>query len=319
MKAIVQRGYGSDAVLSFEDVDDPTVGERDVLVRVRAASVNAADWYTVLGKPYLIRAISGLRTPRVPVAGKALAGVVEAVGGSVVGFAEGDEVWAEPNGGAFAELASIPAKRVAHKPAGLTFEQAAAVPLAGTTALQGLRDVARLAAGQSLLVIGASGGVGTFAVQLGKAFGASVTGVCSTRNVELVRSLGADRVIDYTREELSGRYDVIFDLVGDRTLSTLRGVLAERGTVVLSAGQGNRVTGPLGRIARAGVLSLATRQRLRPLVATYSSSDLDVLARLVDEGSMTPAIECTYPLSAGRDAVRHLGVDHARGKVVVLP
>lgn len=319
MKAIVQRGYGSDDVLSFHDVDVPAVGDHDVLVRVRAASVNAADWYTMIGRPYLIRAISGLRSPRVPVAGKALAGEVVAVGAKVTGFVAGNEVWAEPNGGAFAEYASVPAKRVALKPAALTFEQAATVPLAGTTALQGLRDVGRLQAGQSLLVNGASGGVGTFAVQIGKAWGAEVTGVCSTRNVDLVRSVGADHVLDYTRDELAGRYDVILDLVGNHSLSRLRSVLTERGTLVLSAGEGNRVTGPFGRIARAGVLSLFSRQRLRPLVAMYSAADLDVLAGLADEGALTPAIDRAYPLSAGRDAVRHLGVDHARGKVVVLP
>jgi NADPH:quinone reductase-like Zn-dependent oxidoreductase len=319
MKAIVQRGYGPDDVLTFEDVDIPPVGDHDVLVRVRAASVNAADWFTTIGKPYLIRAISGLRSPRVPVAGKALAGEVVAVGGRVTGFAVGDEVWAESNGGAFAEYASVPATRVAHKPARLTFEQAAAVPLAGTTALQGLRDVGRLQSGQSLLVNGASGGVGTFAVQLGTAFGAEVTGVCSTRNVDLVRSIGADHVIDYTREELTGRYDVILDLVGNHSLSRLRSALTERGTAVLSAGHGNRVFGPLGRIARATALSLVTRQRLRPLVAMFSAADLDVLAGLADEGSLTPAIDRTYPLSASLEAVRHLGLEHARGTIVVVP
>jgi len=170
-----------------------------------------------------------------------------------------------------------------------------------------------------VLVNGASGGVGTFAVQISKAFGAEVTGVCSTRNEDLVRAVGADHVIDYTHEDVTGRYDVIFDLVGNHSLSRLRSALTDRGTVVLSAGEGNRVFGPLGRIARATALSLVTRQRLRPLVAMYSTADLDVLAGLVDDGSITPAIDRTYPLSSARDAVRHLGVEHARGKVVVVP
>ncbi|WP_028050546.1 NAD(P)-dependent alcohol dehydrogenase [Cellulomonas sp. URHD0024] len=319
MKAIVQRGYGTDEVVSFEDVAVPVVGDHDVLVRVRAASLNAADWFTMIGKPYLIRAVSGLRTPRVPVAGKALSGEVVALGAQVSGFVVGDEIWAEPNGGAFAEYASIPAERVAHKPPSLTFEQAAAVPLAGTTALQGLRDVGRLHSGQSLLVNGASGGVGTFAVQLGKAFGAEVTGVCSTRNVELVRSVGADHVLDYTRDEFTGRYDVIFDLVGNHSLSRLRSALTERGTLVLSAGEGSRVFGPIGRIIRGGILSLITRHRLEPLVAKHSVADLDLLAEFVAAGSITPAIDRTYPLSACRDAVRRLGVEHARGKIVLVP
>jgi len=323
MKAIVQHGYGSDAdpvgSLVFEEVDAPTPGADDVLVRVRAASVNAADWFIAQGRPYLIRAVSGLRTPRIPVAGKALAGVVEAVGPGVTTFAAGDEVYAEAAGGAFAELVSVPSGRVARKPAGLTFEEAAAIPLAGTTALQGLRDVGRLSAGQTLLVNGASGGVGTFAVQIGKALGAEVTGVCSTRNVDLVRSLGADHVLDYTREELSGRYDVILDLVGNHSLSQLRGALTAHGTAVLSAGQGGRVLGPLGRIARATFLSATVPQRLRPLVATHRVADLDALTAMVDAGALVPSIERTYPLSATADAVRHLGVDHARGKIVVVP
>ncbi len=320
MKAIVQKQYGGTETLEFADIPVPTPGGAEVLIRVRAASVNAADWHLMHGEPYLVRLAFGLRAPNIATKGRDVAGVVDAVGNAVRQFAAGDEVYAEVNTGSFAEYTVAPEKIVSRKPSNLTFEAAATVPLAATTALQGLRDVANVQPGQHVLVNGASGGVGTFAVQLAKAFGAEVTGVCSTRNVELVRGLGADHVIDYSRQDFTAgdtRYDVIFDLVGKQSLARCRRALTPRGTLVLSSGGGGRILGPIGRLLAASLQGIVTTQRLRPLVAGARASDLDDLRALIESGVVTPSVERTYPLAETADALRHFGEQHARGKIAI--
>ena len=320
MRAIVQRAYGTCEALRLEDIDEPTPGPHDVLVRVRAASVNRADWFLTTGRPYILRAGLGLRGPRVPVRGRDLAGTVTAVGSAVTDFGPGDEVYAETTTGSFAEYACVPERLLAPKPTNLTFEQAAAVPLAAVTALQGLRDVGRLQPGQAVLVNGASGGVGTFAVQIAKTLGADVTGVCSTRNLELVGSLGADRVIDYTREDFtrSGRrYDLILDLVGQHPLLACRAALTGSGTLVLAGGDGGSVFGPIGRYIRALALSPLVPQRLRVLVAKPARRDLEALTAFIEAGHVTPVIEKTYPLAETVEALRHHTEQHARSKIVI--
>jgi NADPH:quinone reductase-like Zn-dependent oxidoreductase len=325
MKAIVQHEYGSPDALRLEDVDQPVAAPEHVLVRVHAASVNAADWHAMRGDPKLARLQLGMRRPKAPVRGRDFAGEVVEVGPGVTQVVAGDEVFGETGttDGAFAEYVSVPAGRVARKPAGLTFEQAAAVPLAGCTALQGLRDVARVQPGQRLLVNGASGGVGTFAVQIGTALGAHVTAVCSTRNVELVRSLGADAVVDYTAEDVvsSGqRFDVVLDLVGNRSLRELRRLLTARGTLVLSGGgvfAGGSLVGPMALIIGGGLVGRVVRQRIRPLTASTTTERLTALARLVESGQVRPVIERTYPLAEVPAAIRYLETEHARAKVVV--
>jgi NADPH:quinone reductase-like Zn-dependent oxidoreductase len=320
MRAIVQHAYGTADVLELQDVTEPTPGPHDVLVAVHAASVNHADWFTTRGQPWIIRAALGLRRPRVAVRGRDLAGRVEAVGAAVTLFRRGEDVYAETATGSFAELACVPERLLAHKPTNLTFEQAAAVPLAAVTALQGLRDVGRVQPGQAVLINGASGGVGTFAVQIATAMGADVTGVCSTRNVALVRSLGADHVIDYTREDFtrSGqRYDVILDLAGRHPLAACRGALTRTGTLVLASGHGGPVLGPLGRYARALAWSPFVTQRLRVHATKPSRSDLAALAALIEAGAVTPVIEATYALADTPAAIRHLSEAHARAKNVI--
>jgi NADPH:quinone reductase-like Zn-dependent oxidoreductase len=320
MKAIVQHSYGTANVLQFEDVDTPTITEDEVLIRVRAAAVNDADWVYTTGRPMIARLAFGLRTPKTIVRGKDVAGQVEAVGRNVTTFRPGDEVYGEIEAGSFAEYATAPAALLARKPANLTFEQAAAVPLSATTALQGLRDVGKLKPDQRVLINGASGGVGSYAIQLAAAFGAEVTGVCSARNVAQVRSLGADHVIDYTREDFttSGqRYDLIFDSIGNHSLSRLRRALTPRGTLVLSSGTGGRILGPMGRIIRALVVSPFVGQTLRVHSAAPSSDDLTVLRELIESGRLTPTIERTYPLSEVPEAIRYFADEHARGKIVV--
>jgi NADPH:quinone reductase-like Zn-dependent oxidoreductase len=320
MQAIVQHAYGAVDVLRLQDIDEPTPGPHEVLVRVHAASVNHGDWFVTSGRPYVLRAALGLHRPRVAVRGRDLAGRVETVGAAVTGFRPGDDVYAEITTGSFAEYACVPERLLAHKPTNLTFEQAAAVPLAAGTALQGLRDVGEVQPGQAVLVNGASGGVGTFAVQIAKTLGADVTGVCSTRNVELVRSLGADHVIDYTREDFarSGqRYDVILDLAGRHPLAACRGALTRTGTLVLASGSGGRVLGPLGRYVRALALSPFVGQRLRVHAAKPSRSDLDALTSLIESGSVTPVVEATYALADTAEAIHHLAERHARAKIVV--
>jgi NADPH:quinone reductase-like Zn-dependent oxidoreductase len=320
MQAIVQRAYGSADVLRLEEVDKPVINDDEVLVRVRAAAVNHADWVYTTGRPLIARLAFGIRKPRQIVRGKDVAGVVEAVGRSVTRFHPGDEVYAEVEAGSFAEYASVAEKLLAHKPANLSFEQAATVPLSARTALQGLRDGGTVQPGQQVLINGASGGVGTFAVQIAKALGAEVTAVCSTRNAELVRSLGADHVVDYTREDFttSGkRYDVIFDLIGNHSLTACRRALTATGTLVLSSGAGGRVLGPMGRIIRALVLSPFISQNLRVFAATLGRAPLDELRDLIEAGKVTPAIDRTYPLSETAEAIRYFAEEHARGKIVI--
>jgi NADPH:quinone reductase-like Zn-dependent oxidoreductase len=320
MRAIVQRAYGTCDVLRLEKIDEPLPGPRDVLVRVHAASVNRADWLVTTGRPAILRVGFGLRRPRVAVRGRDLAGTVTTVGGAVTGFGPGDEVYAETTTGSFAEYACVPERLVAPKPMNLTFEQAAAVPLAAVTALQGLRDVGKVRPGQAVLINGASGGVGTFAVQIAKTLGADVTAVCSTRNVELIRSLGADHVIDYTREDFthSGpRYDVIFDLVGQHPLSALRAALTRTGTLVLASGDGGPVLGPIGRYIAALALSPFVPQRIRVLAARPSRRDLEALTAFIEAGQVTPVIEKVYALADTGKALRHLAEEHTRSKLVI--
>jgi len=325
MKAIVQDRYGSPDVLELREVDKPVAADNGVLVRVHAAAVNAYDWHVMRGDPYMARLMLGFGRPKMTIRGRDFAGRVEAVGKDVTRFRPGDEVYGDLGdaNGAFAEYVRVPDDMVEPKPANLTFEQAAAVPLAGNTALMGLRDVGRVQPGQQVLVNGASGGVGTFAVQIAKSFGAEVTGVCSTRNVDLVRSIGADHVIDYTREDFTrnGRlYDVVFDLVGNRSLTEFRRALTPAGTLVLSGGGvsgGGSLIGPVGLILRGQVLSRFVRHRLLALTATPGRENLAALRELAESGKVAPVIDRSYPLSEVPEAIRYLEVEHARAKVVI--
>jgi len=325
MKAIVQDRYGSPDVLALREIDKLVAADNEVLVRVHAAAVNAYDWHVMRGDPYLARLMLGFGGPKMKIRGRDFAGRVEAVGRDVKRFRPGDEVYGDLGdaNGAFAEYVCVADDVVEQKPANLTFEQAAAVPLAGNTALMGLRDLGRVQPGQQVLVNGASGGVGTFAVQIAKAFGAEVTGVCSTRNVDLVRSIGADHVIDYTREDFTRnglRYDVVFDLVGNRSLTECRRALTTAGTLVLSGGgvsDGGGLIGPYGLILRGQVLSHFVRHRLLVLTATPSKENLAALTGLVESGKVAPVIDRTYPLSEVPEAIRYLEMEHARAKVVI--
>ena len=320
MRAIVQDHYGSPQELKLTEVDKPAIGGEDVLVRVRAAGVNPADWAITSGLPYIARPVYGLRKPETGIRGTDVAGEVEAVGASVTRFRPGDEVFGWCTG-AFAEYASAREDALELKPANLTFEQAAAVPMAGFVALQALRDQGKLRAGQKVLVNGASGGIGTFAVQIAKSLGAYVTGVCSTRNVDLVRSIGADHVIDYTREDFTQsdqRYDFILDNVGNHSLSSLRRVLAPTGTLVPNGGGfDNRWFAGGGRVIGALVLSRFVSQTLRPFLVSPTQKDLVVLRELLEAGEVTPVIDRTYLLSETPQAVGHVGGGHARGKVAI--
>ncbi|GGU24108.1 NAD(P)-dependent alcohol dehydrogenase [Lentzea flava] len=320
MKAIVQDRYGSADVLELREVDRPVPGAGEVLVRVRASSVNAADWHVMRGDPYFARLFLGLRGPKTRIRGLDFAGVVEAVGPGVNGLLRaGDEVFGEVEG-SFAEYVCVSQDRVERKPSNLTFEQAATLPLAGNTAWLGLRE---LQAGQKVLINGASGGVGLMAVQIAKARKAVVTGVCSTRNVEQVRSAGADHVIDYTAEDFARggeRYDLVFDLVGNRSMSELRGVLTPDGTLVLSGGgsfTGGALFGPYRLIIQGKVLAPFARQRIVVLEAKPGKENLAALRELAESGKLVPVIERTYPLTDAPDAIRHVEKEHARAKVVV--
>jgi NADPH:quinone reductase-like Zn-dependent oxidoreductase len=321
MKAITQNEYGSADVLQLRDVAMPSIAGDQVLVQVRAAGVDPGVWICMTGRPYAARAAFGLTRPRTQVRGRALAGVVTAVGAGAARFQPGDEVYGTSPGGTFAEYAAASAKRLALKPPALSFEQAAAVPISGVTALQSVR-AGRVQAGQRVMIIGAAGGIGSFAVQLATAFGATVTGVCSTGKAELVRSLGAEEVIDYTRDEVDRdgpRYDVIIDTAGCRPLSLLRRALTPRGTVVL-AGGGHDAGGLLGgytRQLRAPLVSMFTSQRLRGLTAGERSEDLEELGRLIESGAVTPVVGRTYPLAGTPDAIRHLAEGHPAGKLII--
>jgi NADPH:quinone reductase-like Zn-dependent oxidoreductase len=320
MKAIAQDTYGSADVLELRDIDIPRIADSEVLVRVHAAGVDRGAWHLMTGLPYLLRAGFGLRRPRNPVRGRELAGVVEATGKDVTRFRPGDPVMGIGEG-TFAEYARAREGKLAPKPANLTFEQAAAVPISAGTALQAVRDQGRIQPGQKVLVIGASGGVGTFAVQLAKALGAEVTGVASTAKVDLVRSIGADHVVDYTREDIhhgNQRYDVILDMGGNRSLSQLRRALTPQGTLVLVGGEGgDRWTGGMGRQVRAVATSSFARQKMRMFINRERAEELRDLTELIEAGKVTPVIDRTYPLSQAPEAIRHLEDGHARGKVVV--
>jgi NADPH:quinone reductase-like Zn-dependent oxidoreductase len=323
MKAIVYCDYGV-ANLKLEEVEKPTPTDEQLLVRVHAASVNPLDWHFIEGTPYVGRAMSGLRKPKETRLGVDFAGTVEAVGKSVTQFKVGDEVFGGRDG-AFAEYLCPRANRaVTLKPAGITFEQAASVPIAGITALQGLRDKGKVQPGQKVLINGASGGVGTFAVQIAKSYGADVTGVCSTRNVDLVRSLGADQVIDYTKEDFtkSGeQYDVIMDNVGvGHSLSECRRVLKPQGIYVLVGGGGANEQGLIGGLVRplkAMLLSPFVSQKMGMMFAQLNHNDLGFLADLMESGKVKPVIDRTYKLSDLPEAIRYLEQGHARGKVVI--
>jgi NADPH:quinone reductase-like Zn-dependent oxidoreductase len=323
MRAIAQDVYGAADVLELRDIERPPIGDDMVLVQVRAAGVDPGVWHLMTGLPYLLRAMGfGLRRPKVAVRGRDLAGVVAAVGARVTRFRPGDEVYGTCESGSFAEYAAAPEKQLAPKPAGLSFEQAAVVPVSGTTALQAIRDAGRVQAGHHVLVIGAGGGVGSFAVQIARAYGATVTGVCGTAKAELVRSLGAADVIDYTRDQVDrhgARYDVVIDTAGNRPLSLLRRALTPRGTLVLVGGEhgGGRLLAGFDRQLRAPLLSLCVRQNLRALMAKERAEDLDALTRLIESGAVTPVIDRTYPLSEAADAIRYLADGHTAGKIAV--
>jgi NADPH:quinone reductase-like Zn-dependent oxidoreductase len=322
MKAVVQDRYGSSDVLELRDIDKPAIGDREVLIRVRAAAVNPGDWAIMNGLPYIARPapIYGLRKPKSGVRGTDVAGEVEAIGAGVTRFGPGDEVfgWCK---GSFAEYAAASEDTLAPKPANLTFEQAAAVPMAGCVALQALRDHANVQAGQRVLVNGASGGIGSFAVQIAKSLGAEVTGVCSTGNVDLVRSIGADHVIDYTQEDFTRngeRYDVIIDNAAKLSLSSLRRSLTPTGMLVPNGGGfDHRWFASGGRLIGAMVSFRFVSQRLGRFLVAKKHEDLIVLKEMIEAGKVTPVIGRTYPLSETPEAVNYVGTGHARGKVVI--
>ena len=320
MKAIVQDRYGSADVLQLRDVDKPVIRENELLLQVRAAGAGPDVWHLMTGQPYLVRLAFGLRAPKTAVRGQDVAGIVAAVGRDATGFRVGDEVFGTC-AGSFAEYAKARADRCAPKPASLTFEQAAAVPISGGTALQALRDQGRVQPGQQVLIIGAGGGVGTFAVQVAKAFGADVTGVCSTAKVELVTSIGADHVVDYTSTDFTAggqRYDVIVDTAGNRSIAQLRHALTPKGRLVLVGGEGGgRWLGGLDRQLRATVLSPLVGQKLGGMLATEKRQHLEVMTELIEAGKVTPVIDRTYPLSEAAEAIRYLAQGHAAGKIIV--
>ncbi len=321
MQAIVQSEYGGADVLRLGEREHPTIGDGDVLVRVHAAGLDRGTWHLMTGKPYLIRMVGfGMRRPKNPVPGLDVAGTVVAVGSAVTRFKVGDEVFGISEG-SFAEYARAREDKLARKPANLTFEQAAVVGVSGLTALQSLRDAARTGAGQRVLILGASGGVGTYAVQLAKGVGAEVTGVCSTGKMALVRSLGADHVIDYTQADFadgSKRYDVILDIAGNSPLKRLRRALTPTGTIVFVGGEhGGEIFGGLGRPMRALLLGMFVRQKFAMFMSREHFSDLEQLTALLEAGKVTPVIDRTYALSQAADAMRQLEAGRVRGKIAI--
>ena len=322
MKAIVHRCYGPPEALEFENIERPVVADDEVLVRVQAASVNPLDWHYMRGTPYIMRMDSGVGAPESPRLGVDFAGTVEAVGRNVERYRPGDPVFGGKFG-AFAEYVAVREDRaLARKPDNVTFEQAASVPIAAVTALQALRDKGRIQPGQKVLINGASGGVGTFAVQIAKAYGAEVTGVCSTRNVELVRSIGADHVVDYTRNDFTKgeqRYDLVLDMVGNHPLLALKRVVTPQGIVVIVGGKEGRWISPMDRPIKAFVLSPFVSQEMVMLLADLNQKDLAVIANLMQAGKVTPVIDRRYRLSEVPEAIRYLEEGHARGKVVIVP
>ena len=321
MKAIVYRCYGGPEVLKLEDIARPAAADDRVLIKVHAAAVNPLDWHYMRGLPYIMRADAGIGAPKDIRMGVDFAGTVEAVGKEVKRFKAGDEVFGGVTG-AFAEYVSLREDRaIALKPPNISFEQAGSVAIAGVTALQVLRDSAAIKPGQRVLINGASGGVGTFAVQIAKSMGADVTAVCSTRNVDMVRALGADHVIDYTREDFtkgSQSYDLIFDNVGNRDLSELRRIAAPKGAVVMVGGSGGgKFLGPLGDVVRAAGYSLFVSQNFTFLLAQLNQRDLEALRELMQAGKVTPVIDRSYPLAETAAALGYVEEGHARGKVVI--
>lgn len=317
MQAIVQDSYGSTDTLTVGTIDTPQIGPDEVLVRVHAASIHVGDWILMTGSPFVMRFVTGLRKPKNRVPGTDVAGTVETVGRAVTGLHPGDEVFGW-GAGAFAEYIHGPASQFVRKPANLTFEQAAAVGVSASTALQLLRDDGKVTPGQTVLINGASGGVGTFAVQIAKALGAEVTGVTSTKNVEMVRSIGADHVIDYTHEDFTAggkRYDLILDNVGNRSMATVRRALTPTGTLISNGG--GHAGGKLGRTVRALLVSMVVRQQAGPTVKTQNRDDLVALKGLIEAGRVTPVIDRTYPLTETPRAIGHVAEGHARGTVVI--
>lgn len=320
MRAIVQDAYGSPDVFRIARISTPEIGDNQVLVRVHAAGLDRGTWHLMAGRPYLLRLAFGFRRPKNAVPGLDLAGTVVAVGSAVTRFSPGQEVYGTGQG-SFAEYAVAPEDQLARKPVNLSFEQAAVVPVSGLTALQALTNVGHLQPGQQVLIIGASGGVGSYAVQLAKALGAEVTGVSSTAKLDLVRSLGADHVIDYTREDFADgthRYDLILDIAGNPALSRLRRALTATGTAVIVGGeQGGSLTGGLDRQFRAAALSRLVRQRLTFFLSKERGSDLERLTEFIEAGKVTPSIDRTFSLDQVSEAMRHLEAGNARGKIAV--
>ncbi|MGO9009473.1 MAG: NAD(P)-dependent alcohol dehydrogenase [Bryobacteraceae bacterium] len=320
MQAIVYRNYGSPDVLRCEETEKPDAGDNKVLIRVRAASVNPLDWHFMRGTPYFVRLMTGLRKPKITHLGVDVAGQVEAVGRNLTQFKSGDEVFGSCRG-AFAEYVCTSEAALVTRPDNVTPEQAASAPAAALTALQGLRDKGQIQPGQKVLINGAAGGVGTFAVQIAKSFGADVTGVCSTRNVDMVRSIGADRVIDYTQEDFTRsrqHYDLIFDLVGNHPLLACRRVLNPKGVYIAAGAPGSRwMIGAVARSIAALVLSRFVSQDLVGVLARSNQEDLTILHKLMKAGKVTPVIDRRYRLSEVPEAIRYLEEGHARGKVVI--
>ncbi len=321
MKAIIHDRYGTPhEVLNLREIDEPVIKKDEVLVRVHTAAVHVGDWLLMSGRPPILRLMFGLRRPRKRIPGFDLAGYVEAVGPKVTEFQPGDEVFGTCNGSC-AEYVATSVKRLAPRPANLTLEQAAGIAVSGITALRGMRDAAKVQPGQKVLINGASGGVGTFAVQIAKSLGAEVTGVCSTHNVDLVRSIGADHVIDYTREDFTqgeAKYDIVLDNAGSHSLSEMRRAVAPNGKLIPNSGTtGGKWLGPIGRMLRASVSAMFVRKQAAPFVAGEKREDMLALKKLIEAGTITPVIDQTYPLSETAEAMAHIAKGHARGKTLI--